>query len=103
MKTKPQFPINVGWIDAKLDKNHIDFLWKRIKESKKKNMKHTLAGNISQSFEIEDTNNYFLKEVLSKLVAQYRQSFGKDPVRNCLIYTSTRPRDDTLSRMTSKS
>ena len=82
MKTKPQFPINVGWIDAKLDKNHIDFLWKRIKESKKKNMKHTLAGNISQSFEIEDTNNYFLKEVLSKLVIQYRQSFGKDPIRN---------------------
>ena len=82
MKIQPQFPITLGWIEAKLDKNHIDFLWKRIKESKKKNMKHTLAGNISQSFEIEDTNNYFLKEVLSKLVAQYRQSFRKDPIRN---------------------
>ena len=82
MKIQPQFPITLGWIEAKLDKNHIDFLWKRIKESKKKNMKHTLAGNISQSFEIEDTNNYFLKEVLSKLVVEYRRAFGKDPIRN---------------------
>ena len=82
MKIQPQFPPNIGWIHAKLDKNHIDFLWKRIKESKKNNFKHTLAGNISESFEIEDTNNYFLKEVLSKLVVQYRQSFDKDPIRN---------------------
>ena len=82
MKIQPQFPPNIGWIHAKLDKNHIDFLWKRIKESKKNNFKHTLAGNISESFEIEDTNNYFLKEVLSKLVVEYRRAFGKDPIRN---------------------
>ncbi len=38
MKIQPQFPPNIGWIHAKLDKNHIDFLWKRIKESKKNNL-----------------------------------------------------------------
>ena len=82
MQIHPQLPPNIGWVHAKLDKNHIDFLWKRIKESKKNNFKHTLAGNISQSFEIEDTKDYFLKEVLSKLVVEYRRAFGKDPIRN---------------------
>ena len=82
MQVQPQLPPNIGWVHAKLDKNHIDFLWKRIEESKKNNFKHTLAGNISQSFEIEDTEDYFLKEVLSKLVVEYRRGFGKDPIRN---------------------
>ncbi len=82
MQIQTQLPPNIGWVHAKLDKNHIDFLWKRIKESKKNNFKHTLAGNISQSFEIEDTKDYFLKEVLSKLVVEYRRAFGKDPIRN---------------------
>ena len=82
MQVQPQLPPNIGWVHAKLDKNHIDFLWKRIEESKKNNFKHTLAGNISQSFEIEDTEDYFLKEVLSKLVVEYRRAFGKDPIRN---------------------
>ena len=82
MQVQPQLPPNIGWVHAKLDKNHIDFLWKRIEESKKNNFKHTLAGNISQSFEIEDTKDYFLKEVLSKLVVEYRRAFGKDPIRN---------------------
>ena len=82
MQVQPQLPPNIGWVHAKLDKNHIDFLWKKIEESKKNNFKHTLAGNISQSFEIEDTEDYFLKEVLSKLVVEYRRAFGKDPIRN---------------------
>ena len=82
MQIHPQLPPNIGWLHSKLDKNQIDFLWKRIKESKKNNFKHTLAGNISQSFEIEDTEDYFLKEVLSKLVVEYRRAFGKDPIRN---------------------
>ena len=37
MQVQPQLPPNIGWVHAKLDKNHIDFLWKRIEESKKNN------------------------------------------------------------------
>ena len=28
-------PNNVGWVQAKLDKIHIDYLWKIIEEGKK--------------------------------------------------------------------
>ena len=61
MKLNLRTPPNTGWIETRLDKNHIDFLWKRIKEKKEDNYKKNLAGNISQSFEIEDKNDYFFK------------------------------------------
>tara|TARA_R100000008_G_scaffold86614_2_gene80468 strand:+ start:298 stop:924 length:627 start_codon:yes stop_codon:yes gene_type:complete len=75
-------PPGLGWIHAKLDNHHIDFLWKKIKEGKdKEDVKKTLAGNISKSFSIEDTNNFFYNQVLSPLVKEYRKAYGQDPGR----------------------
>ena len=82
MKLNLCTPPNIGWIETRLDKNHIDFLWKRIKEKKEDNYKKNLAGNISQSFEIEDKNDYFFKEVLSKQAELYFNTYGKHPVRD---------------------
>ena len=31
-------PNNIGWIHSKLDKIHMDYLWKIIEEGKKKNL-----------------------------------------------------------------
>ena len=69
-------PNNIGWVQSKLDKIHIDYLWKIIEEGKKKNLsfKEELAGHVSNSFEITDT---------------------------CLLYTSPSPRDLSTSRMPS--
>ena len=54
----------LGWINVQLDKEIIDFLWKRIDKSKKESAKKTLAGNISQSYSITDENNFFFGKVL---------------------------------------
>ena len=31
-------PNNVGWVQSKLDKIYVDYLWKIIEEGKKKNL-----------------------------------------------------------------
>ena len=59
MKSKRVIPNNLGWIQSKLDKEHLDFLWEMIEKSSKKDYKDRLAGNIKQSFEIEDEGDYF--------------------------------------------
>ena len=48
-------------------------LWKMVEKGEKrgKNIKHTLAGNISNSFEIDDEDNYFTTEVLMPLSHYY--------------------------------
>ena len=61
----------LGWINVQLDKEIIDFLWKRIDKSKKESAKKTLAGNISQSYSITDENNYFFEKVLYPLCMEY--------------------------------
>ena len=78
----PKRPPGPGWIETKLDKKQIDFLWKRIEERKKESFKSNLAGNISGSYAIEDKNDYFFKEVLSKQAELYFNTYGKHPVRD---------------------
>ena len=71
-------PKNVGWVQGKLDKIHIDYLWKIIEEGKKKNLsfKSELAGNLSNSFEVEDTNDWFFKNALHELISAFYNSNG---------------------------
>ena len=74
---------NVGWIETKLDKEHIDFLWERIDKQKKETYKGELAGNISRSFEIEDEGDYFFNEVLFPHAEMYRNAnHGQHPIRD---------------------
>ena len=72
-------PNTVGWVQGKLDKIHTDYLWKIIEEGKKKNLsfKGELAGHLSNSFEIEDTNDWFFKNVLHELISAFYNSNGR--------------------------
>ena len=71
-------PKNVGWVQAKLDKIHIDYLWKIIEEGKqnKLSFKSELAGHLSNSFEVEDTNHWFFNNVLHELISAFYDSNG---------------------------
>ena len=79
-------PSNLGWIETKLDQKHIDYLWKRIEERKTDTFKHSLAGNISGSYEIEDKDDYFFKEVLSPhITSYYNMNNFSHPVRDYIM------------------
>ena len=79
-------PSNLGWIETKLDQKHIDPLWKRIEERKTDTFKHSLAGNISGSYEIEDKDDYFFKEVLSPhITSYYNMNNFSHPVRDYIM------------------
>ena len=68
-------PDNYGWIQTTLGSEHMDFLWKCI-DNKKGDYRSRLAGNISESYELEDKNGWFSGNVLRILVEQYEKSFG---------------------------
>ena len=82
MKSKRVIPNNLGWIQSKLDKEHLDFLWEMIEKSSKKDYKDRLAGNIKQSFEIEDEGDYFFNEILFPHSQMYYNTYGGHPIRD---------------------
>ena len=59
-------PPTSGWVESKLEKPHMDFLWKAIEEGKKKNLSHKneLDGHLTNSFELEDEDGGCLQNVL---------------------------------------
>ena len=79
-------PNNVGWVQAKLDKIHIDYLWKIIEEGKqnKLSFKSELAGHLSNSFEVEDTNHWFFNNVLHELISAFYDSNGGAHPKNSI-------------------
>ena len=68
-------PNNHGWIQTTLGSESMDYLWKCI-DNKKEDYRSRLAGNISESYELEDKNGWFSGNVLRILVEQYEKSFG---------------------------
>ena len=81
MKGKEVDYSNHGWIETSLEPEHIVFLWQKIEE-KKESLKNNLAGNISGSYAIDDTEHYFFNEVLSQHVEAYTQLYGGHPIRD---------------------
>ena len=61
---------NIGIIQSKLNKEAMNKLNLYIK-NKKQNMSKVLAGNINDSFSIEDKDNWFFKNVLLRLLNEY--------------------------------
>ena len=87
--TKISPPVS-GFLQIKLDQEIIDYLLKIIDIAKTKNQNHKnhLAGNISQSFLIDDQDSLFFKSVCIPLVKYYRKEshLGEDPVsHNALL------------------
>ena len=77
-----------GWLEISLEKEIIDYLWKIERESRfpGTSVKNTLAGNITESRSLKDTDDYFLKNVLLDCVRNYKEEFP---------YTIRKP--DTIS------
>ena len=73
-------PPSMGWVEMRLDKSDMDCLWKYIETAKKENVNinSQLAGNISSSLQLIDTDNFFNK-VLDPLCGQYHTMFGGTP------------------------
>ena len=69
----------LGWLYVKLNKEVLDFLWKMIDKSTKDkdNMKQNLAGNISQSYSLDDDENYFFNNVLNPLANKWIEEGGE--------------------------
>ena len=67
-------PPNLGWLHYSLVDKEIDYLWNCI-DNHKEDHKGKLAGNISKSFELEDTNDWFFNHTLQPLTNVYANQF----------------------------
>ena len=88
MKITPKAPTKVCFLEVQLDQLTTDYLWKIIDNAKikKTDYKKNLAGNISQSLELNDHKNYFYKTVCIPCVNEFRKAnLGKDPIPNTVI------------------
>ena len=76
-------PPSFGWIQASLKKEHVDYLWKIIKNHPGKSHKEHLIGNVSDSYALIDENNYFQDKIARPLsTAYYQMSGNKHPMQN---------------------
>ncbi len=71
-------PQSLGWLEVKLDKKEMNFLWDRVKEAKG-NEKQRLAGNITASLKLIDKDNWFWENVLYQLIFRYGEEFEYNP------------------------
>ena len=71
-----KIPPVTPFIEVKLDKEIIDYLWKIINNSKTENTNHKqyLAGNISKSYLLKDINNFFFESVCVPLITNFRHN-----------------------------
>ena len=77
------------YLEVKLDQMIVDYLWKIIAKSEvlKESHKTNLAGNISESYKLNDLDNFFYKKVCVPLVNQFRQvNKGSDPIVNSVNF-----------------
>ena len=68
----PQHP--VGWFESTLPNDAMNRLHSYIESAKKNpiNVNKELAGNISQSLDLEDTDDWFLKTILHKFISKFK-------------------------------
>ena len=76
---------NIGYIKSKLDDKSMNRLKSYIK-NKKGSHKSNLAGNINQSYNIKDKDNWFFDNVLLKLLNEYEQDDLKSIVPSILTH-----------------
>tara|TARA_B100001250_G_scaffold220972_1_gene189552 strand:+ start:186 stop:803 length:618 start_codon:yes stop_codon:yes gene_type:complete len=67
-------PPTSGWLEVWLEDEVVQYLSERISEASV-SVKDTLAGNISESLDLEDKDNFFLKNVLLDCANNYVNSF----------------------------
>ena len=67
-------PPNIGWLEYKLNKKEMDYVWKCI-ENKKENCNTHLAGNITSSYDLMDRGDWFWSHVVLPLADVYADEF----------------------------
>ena len=67
-------PAHMGWLQYRLSNTEMNYLWKCI-ENKKDDMKHTLAGNISNSYALIDEKDWFFRNTLLSVIDVYAKEF----------------------------
>ena len=67
-------PPNQGWLDYRLNKKEMDYVWRCI-ENKKDNCNSALAGNITGSYNLMDRGDWFWMNVISPLINCYHREF----------------------------
>tara|TARA_B100000287_G_scaffold42933_1_gene38761 strand:+ start:330 stop:1052 length:723 start_codon:yes stop_codon:yes gene_type:complete len=72
---RPFHPPNWGWLEKKLNKKEVDYVWKCI-EGKKSSCKNRLVGVLDDSYDLVDRGNWFWENTLFPLVQRYAQEFG---------------------------
>tara|TARA_Y100001968_G_scaffold220130_1_gene202941 strand:- start:385 stop:1038 length:654 start_codon:yes stop_codon:yes gene_type:complete len=90
MEVKKIHPPVSPFLQVRLDKEVVNYLWSiiDIAETNNNNHKSKLVGNISQSLLLDDLDLFFYKSVCIPLVKAYREinPFGSDPVaQNALL------------------
>ena len=82
---------NIPILRSRLPQKAVDYLWKRIEEAQEeyKSVKATLVGNITESLQLKDTDDYLFKNVLKdtaeSYVATYPTSSSKNPFNDTRI------------------
>ncbi len=86
-----------GWFQATLGKTEMDYLWARIKaaEERDKDIRSTLAGQLSASLALDDPDNYFQNNILQPLAKKYleQQPFYMNYVRGNRMSSETQDTD----------
>ena len=75
MTIRSVVPDNLGWLEYDLSKDELDYVWKCIDNNKQQSMTPGLAGNISSSILLEDTNDWFFSNCITKLLNAYGENF----------------------------
>ena len=73
-EVKVCIPPNLGWLDYRLSKKEMDYVWRCI-DNKKENFKNSLAGNIDSSYVLMDRGDWFWLNVISPLEMRYAAEF----------------------------
>tara|TARA_E500000305_G_C3940850_1_gene197419 strand:+ start:89 stop:772 length:684 start_codon:yes stop_codon:yes gene_type:complete len=68
-------PQNYGWLEYKLNSKELDHVWKCVDNLGRSNNEE-LAGNITASHELKDTNDWFSNNTILPLIEIYSKSFG---------------------------
>ena len=89
-KCRKVVPNCYGWLEYDLNQEELDYVWGCV-ANKMESYNHELAGNISNSYRLEDKDEWFYKNVIQNLILTYTETFdnvGRDvPITNLYPYT----------------
>ena len=65
---KPVVPYTGGWMQKKLSKEEMDYLWDRVNEHSVESYSEYLAGHLEGSFALQDKEAWFYLNTLDPLI-----------------------------------